>query len=281
MRLLLIRHGETVDNVAQNYAGSKDSQLTSHGMLQAKRLGQWVATNFEAPTNIFSSNLQRAFLTAESIRLAQHSDVSANLETVQLPELQEKDFGLLEGAPYRRKSGELLYHTLSDEMETNEHLRQRIQKFIERYLLPLLRSDMRGDHKTVVVVSHGLALRALWRVLSSGMNGTQDITAQVGLDLTQENGDQGKWSNTGVWSMLLELCHQPLDELEHYLNENVAPSSGTPVGSLERLFIHVTAVNSTEHLATLTRTKGGIGSAAYDQTQKTLENFFPRQSPAS
>jgi len=42
MRLYLIRHGETVDNVAGLYAGMKDSPLTNHGVEQIKRLGSYV-----------------------------------------------------------------------------------------------------------------------------------------------------------------------------------------------------------------------------------------------
>ncbi|KAM3468559.1 hypothetical protein MY5147_007828, partial [Beauveria neobassiana] len=43
MRLLLIRHGETVDNVAGIFAGVRDSALTTHGVLQAGRLGGHLA----------------------------------------------------------------------------------------------------------------------------------------------------------------------------------------------------------------------------------------------
>lgn len=70
MRLLLIRHGETVDNVAGVYAGSRDSALTAHGVLQAGRLAAHLAEHVEVD-RMFSSDLQRAAITAQAILDAQ------------------------------------------------------------------------------------------------------------------------------------------------------------------------------------------------------------------
>src|ERR1700759_2039622 len=64
MRLFLIRHGETVDNVAGLYAGTLDSALTNHGVEQANRLGEFFTQNEVIFSHIFASPLSRAFRTA-------------------------------------------------------------------------------------------------------------------------------------------------------------------------------------------------------------------------
>src|ERR1700761_205792 len=67
MKLYLIRHGETVDNVAGLYAGSRDSTLTNHGVEQTERLGEYLARNGVKFTHVFASPLSRAYKTAEAV----------------------------------------------------------------------------------------------------------------------------------------------------------------------------------------------------------------------
>lgn len=107
MELFLIRHGETVDNVAGLYAGSRNSSLTNHGVEQARRLGEHFA---RAEVDvcfdyIFASPLSRAFKTAQAIQTAQLAAStkapraakghSGSVEIVRVPELVEQDFGLV------------------------------------------------------------------------------------------------------------------------------------------------------------------------------------------
>ena len=105
MRLFLIRHGETVDNVAGLYAGVRDSALTNYGVDQAKRLGDYLVKNGTSLTHIFASPLTRASKTAEAVQKAQVTtstkDVAvASLAIVNIPELIEQDFGFYEGKPF-------------------------------------------------------------------------------------------------------------------------------------------------------------------------------------
>lgn len=46
---------------------------------------------------------------------------------------------------------------------------------------------------------------------------------------------------------------------------------------IEGLKMRIIAVNSTAHLAGLKKTKGGIGSAKFDEGQKTIESFFKKR----
>jgi hypothetical protein len=100
MKLLLIRHGETVDNVAGLYAGVRNSALTVHGFEQANRLGDYISKTYPKATHIFASPLTRALKTAQAIQKAQNAHVDGDkLGITTVPDLIEQDFGSSEGKP--------------------------------------------------------------------------------------------------------------------------------------------------------------------------------------
>ena len=136
MHLYLIRHAETVDNVAGLYAGTRDSALTVHGSLQADRLGRHFASQNIVFNHIWASDLVRAVRTAEAIaqgrgqyaggrRQVKRYDTEREREGLESGEekteegndgdeqqgtavvevtktalLREQDFGSMEGVPF-------------------------------------------------------------------------------------------------------------------------------------------------------------------------------------
>jgi broad specificity phosphatase PhoE len=168
MRLFLIRHGETVDNVAQLHAGSRDSALTNHGYQQATRLGQHFKALGLTFTHLFSSHLQRAVKTAGKIRDAQLTPANdaniakAALVVVQLRALIEQDFG--------SKEGKRFYERLDNkdtsgfvEVESKDSMAHRADSFLEEYLLPLLGKASKDADSVVAIVSHSIFLSTLWK----------------------------------------------------------------------------------------------------------------------
>lgn len=237
MRLFLIRHGETVDNVAGLYAGTRDSSLTAHGVVQARRLASHLAT--VPVTHLFSSNLQRAVQTAEFICDAQ-KDV---LDVVQLPSLREKDFGPREGV----KSGMAVSKEGS---ETFEAMMLRANDFLDNDLGQLFAKDC-----TVCVIAHGIILGVLYRAIVARLSTLSGPRARV------VKGDVPvhlSWSNTGF----LEGVMSPLPD---------HPSSSSTKQGLQ---LRVEHVNCVSHLNSLKKTAGGIANAKYDSKQKTMDSFF-------
>ncbi|KOS22900.1 hypothetical protein ESCO_003365 [Escovopsis weberi] len=159
MRLILIRHGESVDNVAGVYAGSRDSTLTSHGVVQAQCTAEHLAGKM-AVHYVFSSNLQRAVRTAQAIVEEQKRVHQFDGELVQLASLREKDYGSLEGvrldSPLRRRP---------DDSETNKSMRSRVEEFVNQHLVPLLGVETPKQTFTCAVVAHGTILNVLWHYL--------------------------------------------------------------------------------------------------------------------
>ncbi len=231
MRILLIRHGETVHNVAGVYAGVTDSALTTHGVLQAHRLGSHLSATGVKITHLFSSDLQRAFKTAEVIRQSQLSPPSATTKSILL---REQDFGFYEGKQYseRPKGGNNMgteihpnahRNTLEfKDVETKESMRLRAESFISDHLVTLMHKL--EDDATVAVVAHGIILGHLWRALLGWFHAT-NISVAPGIE-GPANGMSleylGGWSNTGY----LDLGIRP-----------VASTVVTPIAPIESLLV--------------------------------------------
>lgn len=264
MHLFLVRHGETVDNVAGLYAGSRDSALTAHGVLQVRRLATHLAAgDGDAASvtvrHIFSSNLRRAVDTAEAIREAQKR-AGLELAVVQLAELREKDFGSGEGVKYG--TGARVAH---EGAETAEAMKKRVDRFLDDHLLPVLDGSESKDD-ACVVVAHGIILSVLWKVLCARFPAT---AVSVASEAQGAGGLQPAWSNTGY---LCAVLARRADAV------TVEEEGSSLSASFSQWKLHVKAVNATHHLKGLKKTRGGIGSAKFDTKQKTMDSFF---KPAS
>ncbi|KAH8161642.1 hypothetical protein CIB48_g6599 [Xylaria polymorpha] len=261
MRLLLIRHGESVDNVAGLYAGSRDSPLTTHGVLQAKRLGVHIASRRAITGHIqhlFASNLQRAYQTAEAIADAcqSQSGDATSLETlgvIRVEELREKDFGSSEGKKFGIRESE-------DGSESSVSMRLRIDRFLDHHLSPTI-DQLAAENATVVVVAHGIILGVLLKALLSRYPPKSTSSTLMG----ERSGSEylAPWSNTGVLQASLEPS-----------SNNVA----LLLDSAKMIHMKVELTNNVDHLQGLKKTRGGIGSAKFDSRQRTMDSFFASTS---
>lgn len=66
MRLILVRHGESVWNLERRIQGSGDSPLSPRGRAQAEQLAACMAARFR-PAAVYSSALRRAADTTEAV----------------------------------------------------------------------------------------------------------------------------------------------------------------------------------------------------------------------
>lgn len=249
-------------------AGVRDSPLTAHGVLQARRLGAHLATRSSTIgpiSHIFSSDLQRAANTAQAVIDAQPRQVSgvpgrAQVRLVKAPELRERNFGSAEGKRFGAPR---------TDAESHESMRGRADIFVRGSLVPLLRDEGQG---VVVIVSHGIFLNALLRVL---------LTRFAPKELERLAPSTGasrpdyivSWSNTGYVEMVFS---RPVSLPSGSASNQVpAPQSVTSSPSLGRYHhVAIVRVNSVQHLEGLKKTRGGIGSAQFDSRQRTMDSFF-------
>jgi broad specificity phosphatase PhoE len=176
-----------------------------------------LASNGVRISGIFSSDLQRAFGTAESIRLAQPVPL---VETTKLELLREQDFGSYEGKAYAErprgadKRGQDAHlasvHNDPDfkDRESKDSMTRRMRTFMDSYLVPLL--DNGADDDTVAVIAHGIILSYLWKGILVRFD-----PRNIGLSPSVMVADRGMglqylggWSNTGY--MDLEIKRRPI-----------------------------------------------------------------------
>ena len=144
-RLLLVRHGETVDNVNQIMQGQTQGELTQNGVLQAEELARQMS---DEQIDVFvSSDLKRSIDTCKII--AQ----SHGLPVVQTPLLRERDWGGFTG----RFIPELKDEPWPDDIETITDLRARAKAFLD-----FIKEQY--PEKTVLAVGHGIINKAIQAV---------------------------------------------------------------------------------------------------------------------
>lgn len=246
-------------------AGSRDSPLTNHGVLQTKRLGAYLAkrhTVIGPVKHIFTSNLQRAYQTAEAVAEAQGSlkgDSSASqvpLEVCRLPELREKDYGSSEGKKYGVKDDGKVDKPDPSDLETHDSMRIRVDHFLDFHLIPVIDKHA-SDNAAVAVVAHGIILGVLFKALLERFPSRSTIVTE-----------SVTWSNTGVLQAKLELRESvPLTD-PPVSKDGVIPHIDRALG------LKVELINNIEHLEGLKKTRGGIGSAKFDSRQRTMDSFF-------
>lgn len=148
-RLLLVRHGETVDNVNRIMQGQTPGCLTLHGIEQAEAVARQMAST---PIDAFvSSDLKRAYDTCRIIALPHFDGAEPQIEQTQL--LRERDWGGFTG----RYIPDLKDAVWPDDIETLEAMKLRGSRFLD-----FIRAKYSG--KTVLAVGHGIINKAIQSV---------------------------------------------------------------------------------------------------------------------
>ena len=162
---LLVRHGESVSNSGKYFTGQLNVDLTETGYKQAQRTAEFIVENFTVDA-IYSSDLQRAYHTAEAISRLTGKEIVADKG------LREVDGGKFDGVVYNilEKMYPVEYgHWLSDigtskclDGESMRDVQIRGDATIRRIAAEV------PDGSTTVITTHAAFLRAmecLWKEL--------------------------------------------------------------------------------------------------------------------
>jgi glucosyl-3-phosphoglycerate phosphatase len=179
-RLVVVRHGETLDNAGGVWQGHRDSELSPIGLAQAEKAAPVLAAY--DPQLIVTSDLVRALVTAEQVGRA--AGVAVEVD----PRLREVHVGEWQGstsADVRRRDPDLLAAMGRGEDvrrgrtgETVAELALRVRAALDDVVAVL------EPGRVAVVVCHGVAARA-------------GVASLVGLDQMQ--------AQRVLWG--LENCH--------------------------------------------------------------------------
>jgi len=190
-QLVVVRHGESTNNVVERFTGWRDVELTARGREQARAAGQVLAARGVAFAAVFTSMLRRAIESADLMLLAcGQTGVPRRADW----RLNERHFGALQGMTKQESSAafgaeqarhfrrawdtppppapagsaddprtDARYAAWRDELPLAECFRDlvgRVERWWHAELRPVL---ARGA--AVLVVGHGQALRALGRAV--------------------------------------------------------------------------------------------------------------------
>lgn len=172
------------------------------------------------------------------------------------------------------------------DVESKESMIGRMDVFIQDHLLPLLRKMTSEPEPIVCIVSHGIILSHLWRCFLKNfprksvslapdtVTGTSNPTVLEHL---------GSWSNTGYLELDVHSSGAEAGTGTDDFKGNLFPlghpspdQSLTPTAPHLKMIIKT--VNGRDHLKSLKRTRGGVGSSKYDEGQKKMESFFKKRN---
>jgi len=143
--ILLVRHGETVDNARQIMQGQTQGELNEQGREQALKVAERLSS--EPIDAVVASDLHRAIQTAEYIAVPHGLPVT----TTKL--LRERDWGSFTGRFIPDLRGEVW----PDDIESEKTLLERARSF-------LIYITTTYPDKRVVAVGHGIINKAILAV---------------------------------------------------------------------------------------------------------------------
>lgn len=207
MKLILVRHGQTIFNLESRYQGHTDTKLSELGHRQAAILAERLRN--EKIDAVYSSDLRRASETAEAIAAFHGLPVSVD------ERLRECAFGSWEGLTVKEisdKYPELFENYRRDSItyrasggECLEHLQMRVVEAINEIV-------ERHAHDTVLVTTHGGPIRAfVCHALGTDLRTFRKIKLH-NCGITVFSYDSGK-----PWQLeaLNDTCHLSGTELEN------------------------------------------------------------------
>jgi broad specificity phosphatase PhoE len=153
-KVILIRHGQTRDNLEERYSGFTDTCLNEYGLSQAKLLKKKISSL--GVERAFSSSLKRA------LDFARISFGSDDVETV--PELREMNFGIFEGMNYpeiMKKYPKNYNQWINNSFKTRVPKGESFSGLKKRALKAFRKIVKSNENKVFMVVTHAGPIRII------------------------------------------------------------------------------------------------------------------------
>lgn len=200
--LVIMRHGQTVDNLQEIMTGQREAALTPLGMKQASAAGKYLR---RVPFNkVYSSPLSRAFNTAALALKSANQNLPIE-KRVALIEIDAGDFTGLKASDPDVKAFRQKFDTHFPGGESSEDVLARVRKFYEVAVLPRLKTG-----ENVLIVAHAGVADALRRAMgdldippAGAVQKRKDIPNAAPLICEYEDGIMKKSC------LIIPMKHQP------------------------------------------------------------------------
>ncbi|MFH1770551.1 MAG: histidine phosphatase family protein [archaeon] len=154
MKIIVVRHGETLENIDNVCQGKNHGTLSEKGIMQGKKLAKRLKD--EEFDLIFSSDLARALDTAKEI-VKYHP----NHKIIIDKRLQERDLKYFEGKPF---PDDWNWGNLPSDVETASQIKARAKDLIDELY-------DKYPNKTIILATHlGLQLALFAVILKKSMS---------------------------------------------------------------------------------------------------------------
>ena len=204
--IILIRHGETEWNLSGRWQGHADSPLSTRGVSQAQALSERMSK--EGVDAVYASDLERAQHTA---RLA---GSLANWTLTLMPELRERDLGVLEGLTTDEmlvKQPAVYQSFLHDGPHYQPPGGESFTQFSKRCSAAIEHLASEHPKGKIAVVTHGGVLGAIFRyVLNIPLDAKRNFVL-LNCSINRIQKTKGRW-NLISWGDVAHL--EGLDALD-------------------------------------------------------------------
>jgi 2,3-bisphosphoglycerate-dependent phosphoglycerate mutase len=150
MTLIVARHGESIWNKENRFAGWTDIDLSEEGIRQAILLGEKLKLHYF--DYIITSDLKRA---TDTIRYSMKT--KAYICSCMLRERNYGDLTGLSKDEIKEKYSDTIWKEKIPNGESPEDVYKRVTRYIEDILLPLIK-----DKRNILLIAHDNVLRAIF-----------------------------------------------------------------------------------------------------------------------
>ncbi len=171
--LVLLRHGQSVWNLANRFTGFTDVELTDEGRKEALNAGKLLKSGNIDFDQVFTSTQKRANETAE-IALNEMGRKDLFDSMIYHDDLRERDYGDLTGLnkdETREKYGAEQVHIWRRSYEIpppgGECLQDVVEKRVRPYYEANIKPMVMDEDKNVLIAAHGNSLRAMLIILGA------------------------------------------------------------------------------------------------------------------
>lgn len=190
-RIILVRHGRSMANAENIFAGHLDVDLHETGAAQAKLTAEYIANNFKVD-RVIASDLKRAFCTGKIIADRLGLDITADRGFREinagewdgklfsdLPKLYPEDF-----RAWKTDIG----NSACPGGETTRELSERIMANLDRVA-------RENEGKTLVIASHATPIRCIGAALMyRDVHDMNKVPWATNASVTVVNFDGDKWT---------------------------------------------------------------------------------------
>lgn len=201
MKLILIRHGESVDDILDCYGGAADYPLSDSGKQTAEDVAHSLSEI--CVDKIYSSPLKRAIQTAEAINALKQCGI-----IIEDGLKERNSYGVLSGcnkddckeiygyllAELKGKPGDFY----SDELVLGAEPKTELNKRVRDALISIAMDAQKNGYQSVVIVTHGNVTRSIYQeILNYKKKIDLDLLAKTVIEY--ENGTFSLVSKEGVY----------------------------------------------------------------------------------